>query len=106
MPIVTAVVVLALWRSLWGASETLTLRLAALLFLLGFAGLVVSLWPYIVPRHIPIWGGAGDPQTLWFAGVGIVIIIPFVLASRLLGVSRQDGRRPRRGRAPSPDPGA
>ena len=42
MPIVTAVVVLALWRSLWGASETLTFRLAALLYLLGFAGLVVA----------------------------------------------------------------
>jgi cytochrome d ubiquinol oxidase subunit II len=71
---------LALWRSLWGASETLTFRLAALLYLLGFAGLVVSLWPYIVPRHITIWGGAADPQMLWFAGVGIVIIIPIVLA--------------------------
>jgi len=71
---------LILWRSLWGASETLTFRLAAFLFLLGFAGLVVSLWLIIVPRHITIWGGAADPQTLWFAGVGIVIIIPIVLA--------------------------
>ncbi len=80
VPVVTAVVVLALWRSLWGSSETLTFRLAALLFLLGFAGLVVSLWPYVVPRHITIWSGAADPQTLWFVGVGIVVIIPIVLA--------------------------
>ena len=42
VPVVTAVVVLALWRSLWSASEMLTFRLAALLYLLGFAGLVVS----------------------------------------------------------------
>ena len=62
VPIVTAVVVLALWRSLWGASDTLTFRLAALLFLLGFAGLVVSLWPYVVPRHITIWSGAASPK--------------------------------------------
>jgi cytochrome bd-type quinol oxidase subunit 2 len=40
----------------------------------------LSLWPYVVPRHITIWSGAADPQTLWFAGVGIVVIIPIVLA--------------------------
>jgi len=59
-PVATAVVVLALWRSLWGGSETLTFRLAAPLFFLGFAGLVVSRWPYCVPWHIVIWSGAAE----------------------------------------------
>jgi cytochrome bd ubiquinol oxidase subunit II len=54
--------------------------LPLVLFLLCFAGLAVSLWPYIVPRNISIWDGAADPQALVFAGVGIVIIIPIVLA--------------------------
>ena len=43
---------------------------------------MVSLWPYVVPRHITIWDGAADPQTLMFAGVGIAIVIPIVLAYR------------------------
>ena len=44
------------------------LPLLLVIFLLGFGGLVVSLWPYVVPRHVTIWDGASDPQTLAFAG--------------------------------------
>ena len=54
--------------------------LSALIFLLGFFGLAVSLWPYVVPRHITIWNGAADPQTLWFVGIGLCFILPIVLA--------------------------
>jgi cytochrome d ubiquinol oxidase subunit II len=41
-PVVTAVVVLVLCRYLWGGSETLTFRLAAPLFFLGFASLAAG----------------------------------------------------------------
>jgi cytochrome d ubiquinol oxidase subunit II len=54
--------------------------LSILIFLLGFFGLAVSLWPYVVPRHITIWDGAADPQTLWFVGIGLCFILPIVLA--------------------------
>jgi cytochrome d ubiquinol oxidase subunit II len=80
VPVATAAVAVALWRSLWGTNETLTFRLALALFLLGFGGLVVSLWPYIVPRDITIWTGAGDPQTLKFVAVGVAIVLPIVVA--------------------------
>ncbi|MER9595658.1 cytochrome d ubiquinol oxidase subunit II [Mesorhizobium sp. M0244] len=80
LPLSAAIIACFIWRSLWGKRETLPFILSAVLFLLGFAGLAVSLWPYIVPRHISIWDGAADPQALAFAGVGIVIIIPIVLA--------------------------
>jgi cytochrome d ubiquinol oxidase subunit II len=80
LPLAAAIVVFLIWRSLWARRETLPFILSVVLFLLGFAGLVVSLWPYVVPRHISVWDGAADPQTLAFAGVGIIIIIPIVLA--------------------------
>ena len=80
LPLSAAIVAWFTWRSLWGTHEKLPFILSLVLFLLGFAGLVVSLWPYIVPRHITIWDGAADPQTLVFAGVGIAIVIPIVLA--------------------------
>jgi cytochrome bd ubiquinol oxidase subunit II len=80
VPVATALVVLAIWKSLWSPREMLVFSLSFMLFLLGFGGLIVSLWPYIVPRHITIWDGASDPQTLQFVGVGVAIVIPIVLA--------------------------
>src|SRR5208282_3711571 len=44
LPLAVAVVSLMLWRSLWGRKEALPFGLAIILFLLGFAGLAVSLW--------------------------------------------------------------
>ena len=75
--------------------DTDTFALAMGVFLLGFLGLAVSLWPYVVPRHFTIWDGMADPRA-WFVGTGLAIIIPIVLAyqgTRLLGVPRKDGAR-------------
>jgi cytochrome d ubiquinol oxidase subunit II len=83
VPLITALVVVAIWRSLWSPRETRVFVLSILLFLLGFAGLAISLFPYIVPWEVTIWSGVADPQTLWFVGIGIVIIIPIVLAYQL-----------------------
>ena len=80
VPVVTAAVLAAIWRGLWTGREPRTFMLAIAVFLLGFAGLVASLWPYVVPRHVTIWDGVADPHTLMFVGVGIAIIIPIVLA--------------------------
>jgi cytochrome d ubiquinol oxidase subunit II len=80
VPLITGVVLLAIWRRIWDGREVGTFVRAIVVFLLGFLGLVVSLWPYVVPRHITIWDGASDPQTLTFIGIGVAIIIPIVLA--------------------------
>ena len=53
--------------------------LTIVLFLLGFAGLVVSLWPYVVPRHATIWNGVvRRRRRLRFVGVGVLIVIPIM----------------------------
>jgi len=80
VPIVTAAILFAIWRRIWIGRDAETFVLAMITFLLGFAGLVVSLWPYVVPRHVTIWNGVADPQTLAFIGVGLLAIIPIVLA--------------------------
>jgi cytochrome d ubiquinol oxidase subunit II len=80
VPVVTAAVLLTLWRNIWRWRELETFLLTIIVFLLGFAGLVISLWPYVVPRHVTIWEGASDPQTLAFIGVGVAIVMPIVLA--------------------------
>ena len=80
VPLVTAGIIVALWQSLWGERDARPFVLALALFLLGFVGLVVSLWPYVVRPDLTIWDAASDRSTQIFAGVGVVIIMPIVLA--------------------------
>jgi cytochrome bd ubiquinol oxidase subunit II len=80
MPLAAAGVAFLIWRLLWGRHETWPFRLTILLFLLGFGGLTVSIWPYVVPRVATIWSGAADPTTLRFVGVGVLVIVPIILA--------------------------
>jgi cytochrome d ubiquinol oxidase subunit II len=53
------------------------------LFLFALLGLVYSLWPYIVPRQLTVWEAASPPATLGFILVGVVLLMPFVLAYTL-----------------------
>jgi cytochrome bd ubiquinol oxidase subunit II len=80
LPIGAVAVSVGLWRSLWGRQEALPFVLGIVLFLFGFGGLAASLWPYVVPRTATIWMGAADEATLRFIGVGVVVILPIVLA--------------------------
>jgi cytochrome d ubiquinol oxidase subunit II len=80
VPAVTALTIIASWRSLSGSNEVRTFQLAIVMFLLGFGGLIVSLWPYIVPRAFTVWDGVADRSTLAFVGPGILLVMPIVLA--------------------------
>ena len=80
IPLISVAALVAAWRALWSGPDSRLFMLSILIFLLGFFGLAVSLWPYVVPRHITIWDGAADPQTLWFVGIGLCFILPIVLA--------------------------
>ena len=50
----------------------------ALVFL-GYSGLGISLWPNIIPPGVSIYAAAGPPQSLGFALVGALLIIPMIL---------------------------
>jgi len=50
----------------------------ALVFL-GYSGLGISLWPNIIPPSVSIWQAAGPPQSLGFALVGALFVIPIIL---------------------------
>ncbi|QIB34227.1 cytochrome d ubiquinol oxidase subunit II [Ancylobacter pratisalsi] len=80
VPLVTLAVIVALWRGIWTGAEPRTFILSLVLFALGLIGLVVSLWPYVVPRAVTVWDGASDPQTLAFISVGLVVVLPIVLS--------------------------
>jgi cytochrome d ubiquinol oxidase subunit II len=55
--------------------------LAALgLFVLGFAGIGISFYPYIVPTSVTIWEAAAPDESLAFLLVGALVLVPMILA--------------------------
>jgi cytochrome d ubiquinol oxidase subunit II len=53
--------------------------LALALVFLGYTGLLVSIWPQIVPPQISIWQAASPPESMGFTLVGALFVIPFIL---------------------------
>ena len=54
--------------------------LALFLLFLGYSGLAISVWPNIIPPAISFRQAAAPPQSMGFALVGALFIIPFILA--------------------------
>jgi cytochrome bd ubiquinol oxidase subunit II len=59
--------------------------LAASLFLLAFAGLVVGLFPYLLPRELSFYAAAAPDSSLAFMLPGVLIFLPLILAYTLWG---------------------
>jgi cytochrome bd ubiquinol oxidase subunit II len=80
VPIVTALAALAEWRALAAGRDTAPFLLSVILFLLGFLGLVISSYPYIVPTALTIWQAAAAPSSQTFMLIGTLVLLPIVLA--------------------------
>lgn len=50
------------------------------LFILGYAGIGLSFYPYIVPTSLTIWDAAAPPESLSFLLVGALVLVPIILA--------------------------
>lgn len=49
------------------------------LFALGFAGLLLGMWPYLMPPTLTIWGAASPPASQAFLLWGLVVLLPVIL---------------------------
>ena len=79
VPLLVALTMLQLSRSLRGAQDVAPFVYTLVLIFLGYSGLGISLWPNIIPPTISIYEAAGPPQSLGFALVGALLIIPLIL---------------------------
>jgi cytochrome d ubiquinol oxidase subunit II len=79
VPILTALVAVLLWRAVLKNRELQPFVLALCFFALGFLGLVVGMWPNIVPPRLSIWEAASPPSSQGFVLVGAAFLIPAVL---------------------------
>jgi cytochrome d ubiquinol oxidase subunit II len=80
VPILTVVNAILLWRAVLKNREVQPFVLALCFFALGFVGLVVGMWPNIVPPSMSIWEAASPPSSQGFVLVGAAFLIPAVLA--------------------------
>ncbi|KVS36333.1 ubiquinol oxidase subunit II [Burkholderia vietnamiensis] len=79
VPLLVVVATVAFFWSLRRHAERLPFLMALVLFLLGFVGLAVSMYPYMVPRAVTIWEASAPPQSQAFMLAGAVIIIPAII---------------------------
>jgi cytochrome d ubiquinol oxidase subunit II len=79
VPVAVAGVTLLLLRSLANKQDYRPFFLTLALFGLSYAGLGISMYPYIVPQSITIWQAASPENSQIFMLFGVAILIPMIL---------------------------
>jgi cytochrome bd ubiquinol oxidase subunit II len=79
IPVASAIAALICWRGLVGKAEYSPFLAAVALFLLGFAGLVISNAPYLVPASVTVWQAASPVKSQMFMLTGTVVLLPVIL---------------------------
>jgi cytochrome d ubiquinol oxidase subunit II len=79
VPIAVAAVAVLLLRALSNKWDSQPFFLTLTLFALSYAGLGISMYPYIVPQSITIWQAASPVSSQLFMLVGVAVLIPLIL---------------------------
>lgn len=79
VPIVTALVALALLHAIRREGNSRPFWLGIALFFLGMSGLGVTIWPYVVPPGLTIWDAAAPERSQIFMLVGVAITMPLII---------------------------
>jgi cytochrome d ubiquinol oxidase subunit II len=79
LPLATVGCGVWVWRSL-GRSDWKPFAGTVAIFVLSFAGLAYSLFPYLVIDRLTIWQAAADPSALSFVLYGAVVVVPLIAA--------------------------
>jgi cytochrome d ubiquinol oxidase subunit II len=79
VPAATALVAFAIWRGLESEHDALPFLAAIALFLLGYLGLLISNFPYLVPPSLTIWQTASAPATQVFMLMGTLFMLPIII---------------------------
>jgi cytochrome d ubiquinol oxidase subunit II len=79
VPAATALVAVAAWRALDTGNDTVPFLAAIGLFVLGYLGLLISNFPYIIPPSLTIWQTASSASTHVFMLIGTLMMLPIIL---------------------------
>ena len=79
VPAITALTAYLAWRWLEAGREIPPFLAAIVLFMLGYAGLAISVFPYLVPYSMTIWDAAAVPSAQLFMLLGTLPLLPIIL---------------------------
>ena len=79
VPVITAGLVIYLWRSLSNKSEYGPFVASLCLFVMSYLGIAISLFPMIVPKHFTLDQAAASPSTQAFLLIGTLGLLPVIL---------------------------
>ncbi len=79
IPLVTIAIAVAFFTAVRAHKEILPFLLALCLFVLSFAGLTSSLYPYLIPPGISYTAAANADVSLAFMLIGAVVLLPVIL---------------------------
>ena len=85
VPFLVAVCAFFMHRAVRDRHHKTPFVLALALVLIGYLGLLVSLWPYAIPSSMTIWEAAAPRSSQMFTLAGAAVIIPIILAYTMLG---------------------
>lgn len=80
VPLLTMAAFFLLWYHLRHSSELWPFLLTLFIFLMGYLGLLISLYPWIVPFSFTVWDAAAASTSQSLLLIGIVIFLPVILA--------------------------
>jgi cytochrome bd ubiquinol oxidase subunit II len=79
VPLITALTAFAIWYGIQKGQEVRPFLATILLFLLGYLGLVISNYPYLVPPSLSVWDTAAAPASQIFMLLGTLVLLPMIL---------------------------
>lgn len=85
VPFLVAAVVVAMRFAVTRRHNTLPFVLALVLMLVGYAGLLVSVWPFAIPGALTLHEAAAPHASQLFTLVGALIILPIIIAYTTAG---------------------
>ena len=80
IPVLTAVCFILVLLDMKTGREIRPFLLSNAIFFLGFMGLGVSLWPWVVPFEVTLWQGAAAAPSQSLLLIGTVILLPVILS--------------------------
>lgn len=79
VPLITAATALYAWKWIDAKHDVRPFVAVIFLFLLGYAGLVISVFPYLPPPSLTIWQASAAPESQIFMLMGTLVLLPIIL---------------------------
>ncbi|QIB35038.1 cytochrome d ubiquinol oxidase subunit II [Ancylobacter pratisalsi] len=79
VPVITLILAALVWRWLENGHQNMPFFGVIGLFLLGYVGIGISIFPYLVPPSLTVWDTAAAPASQVFTLIGTVFMLPVIL---------------------------